>query len=815
MTFSDMMVLHVFDAMFGLSFDTVASISSNLICTAFTRLLLILFPRKSVEKELDVVKLQHKDLLQQLTTLQPKYKEKEKEAKILVDRKESLELELKSVRSNEDMLLARQDELTQSLSDARDKLKYQLQVQDEHDKDVSRMQVRIDKLEKLLQEHELHWRNAKETLGSLTNELTHLKTEKQAVERQKDEAQFQLQQATQTLQETKISQEKKLDETTKAMRERDAEEERLQQDLQRLQRKVFDMESQIRQAQETQVCILSTLIPFLSVTVLLFDRLVLQEGMRRLCAIELNNVQATGAQETEQLQQALQTLQVTKISQEKQVDELQQGFFVKEEQLRSELRELQSVRADLQFQLERASQEQSVKNDFEEQLRESRLIMDKQEHQLMLQRSNDAQLQEQLEKVQHQNADLHRQVMVLTKELQEWAKRTEEDQGDLPAGGERQLSIQEAEHCSGDDPNANSAIVDVIHFKQHIEHLEAENEALKREVDETDCALRSAEARIVQLENEERSHGQAQDLIRANARLAAQNVVAKECEISQLKREIERLSSKESACSLDGAAGLEVFADSSVGLARKSGKKGSKSFVQLEPCVEAQHEWEDDGSSIADVQRLSSLLKKADQDMNLTERKFQEERERYEARSREQEAAVKRAEQQYSVSAHEATHLAQKLKESMDEVKRLLDENHQLKVRPLQVVRGGDFVDSQSNACARLLDLSASLLHVIRKDPIALEVAPVPKDYQKPRKTQSTVGLVMKANYVEDLVVGGPAFVCQRIHRGDMLLLVNGQPVKPEDSVTKLITGDDLVASCVSLRFQKPTVSLTSFFQNM
>ena len=113
------------------------------------------------------------------------------------------------------------------------------------------------------------------------------------------------------------------------------------------------------------------------------------------------------------------------------------------------------------------------------------------------------------------------------------------------------------------------------------------------------------------------------------------------------------------------------------------------------------------------------------------------------------------------------------------------------------------------------MDLSASLLDVTRKDPIAVEVAAVPKDDQKPRKTQTTVGLVMKANYVEDLVVGGPAFVCQRIHRGDMLLLVNGQPVKPEDSVTKLITGDDLVASCVSLRFQKPTVSLTSFFQNM
>jgi len=98
-----------------------------------------------------------------------------------------------------------------------------------------------------------------------------------------------------------------------------------------------------------------------------------------------------------------------------------------------------------------------------------------------------------------------------------------------------------------------------------------------------------------------------------------------------------------------------------------------------------------------------------------------------------------------------------------------------------------------------LAALCGSLVTLLSGDPLAVNAV----DGTPPRN-KTTVGLMMRNNCVEDLVVGGPAFNSQHIHRGDQLLMVNGHTVRPSvDSVSKLITGDDLVGSTVTLRMMK------------
>jgi hypothetical protein len=103
-----------------------------------------------------------------------------------------------------------------------------------------------------------------------------------------------------------------------------------------------------------------------------------------------------------------------------------------------------------------------------------------------------------------------------------------------------------------------------------------------------------------------------------------------------------------------------------------------------------------------------------------------------------------------------------------------------------------------------LVTLCDSLVQIFSSDPLVLNPEdPTPAG----GKSKTTVGLVFRNISVEDLVAGGPAHSCQRIHRGDVLTSINGQAVTEGvgKMVGKLITGDDLVGSCVKLGLKKLT----------
>ena len=57
----------------------------------------------------------------------------------------------------------------------------------------------------------------------------------------------------------------------------------------------------------------------------------------------------------------------------------------------------------------------------------------------------------------------------------------------------------------------------------------------------------------------------------------------------------------------------------------------------------------------------------------------------------------------------------------------------------------------------------------------------------------------------ESMVVGGPAFNCQQLDRGDELLLVDGQVVTDANRNTLLI-GKDIPGSAVTLTIKKASV---------
>ena len=68
--------------------------------------------------------------------------------------------------------------------------------------------------------------------------------------------------------------------------------------------------------------------------------------------------------------------------------------------------------------------------------------------------------------------------------------------------------------------------------------------------------------------------------------------------------------------------------------------------------------------------------------------------------------------------------------------------------------------------------------------------------------SRATVGVMFHGNIIESMVVGGPAFNCQELDRGDELLRVDGQPVTDQNRHMLLI-GSDLPGSQVTLTVLK------------
>ena len=100
-------------------------------------------------------------------------------------------------------------------------------------------------------------------------------------------------------------------------------------------------------------------------------------------------------------------------------------------------------------------------------------------------------------------------------------------------------------------------------------------------------------------------------------------------------------------------------------------------------------------------------------------------------------------------------------------------------------------LDASIGACDDLLqELQSDLLSV----PTAT--------FSSKFSSRATVGVMFHGNVIESMVVGGPAFNCQQLDRGDELLQVDGQPVT-EANRHRLLIGKDLPGSQVTLTVRK------------
>ena len=105
-------------------------------------------------------------------------------------------------------------------------------------------------------------------------------------------------------------------------------------------------------------------------------------------------------------------------------------------------------------------------------------------------------------------------------------------------------------------------------------------------------------------------------------------------------------------------------------------------------------------------------------------------------------------------------------------------------------------------APARPLDASIEacddLLKALQTDLLSVPTATFSSKFS----SRATVGVMFHGNIIESMVVGGPAFNCQELDRGDELLRVDGQPVT-EQSRHRLLVGSDLPGSQVTLTVRK------------
>jgi hypothetical protein len=105
-------------------------------------------------------------------------------------------------------------------------------------------------------------------------------------------------------------------------------------------------------------------------------------------------------------------------------------------------------------------------------------------------------------------------------------------------------------------------------------------------------------------------------------------------------------------------------------------------------------------------------------------------------------------------------------------------------------------------APSRPLDASIEtcndLLKALQTDLLSVPTATFSSKFS----SRATVGVMFHGNIIESMVVGGPAFNCQELDRGDELLRVDGQPVT-EQNRHRLLIGSDLPGSQVTLTVRK------------
>ena len=111
----------------------------------------------------------------------------------------------------------------------------------------------------------------------------------------------------------------------------------------------------------------------------------------------------------------------------------------------------------------------------------------------------------------------------------------------------------------------------------------------------------------------------------------------------------------------------------------------------------------------------------------------------------------------------------------------------------------GALEQRQRQLLADALALSGRILAAAECD-----VHDIPMAQSTTFRTRSTVGIMLSECLVENLVVGGPAFLCQQIAHGDKIVAIDGAAVTPETILAQLV-GHDEPGSAVTLDLHKQT----------
>ena len=111
----------------------------------------------------------------------------------------------------------------------------------------------------------------------------------------------------------------------------------------------------------------------------------------------------------------------------------------------------------------------------------------------------------------------------------------------------------------------------------------------------------------------------------------------------------------------------------------------------------------------------------------------------------------------------------------------------------------GALEQRQRQLLADALALSGRILAAAECD-----VHDIPLAQSTTFRTRSTVGIMLSECLVENLVVGGPAFLCRQIAHGDKIVAIDGAAVTPETILAQLV-GQDEPGSAVTLDLQKQT----------
>ena len=394
--------------------------------------------------------------------------------------------------------------------------------------------------------------------------------------------------------------------------------------------------------------------------------------------------------------------------------------------------------------------------------------------------SHDNEILSALAREQEKNASLEDQLALVQEELHNWcngngagARETRnacKASEEMPAV-ELSQELEQDMWTQGRTLSASS-------WKSNTQET-AQVEALRREIDETDEALRCAETRIMHLEtqlHEEREHSEMQ----INKLCFAQN---QSLLIPHHGQE---------------AAGLLPSHPQTASGPHASGKQPAMGTI-----AESDDEWEDASLPQDESIVLLTGLRKQKEARN-------RDVERLQMRIIDKDSTIHVLEVQLAHTYDELNKL-QAVASAQTQELTLLQANQAAASALALRVNGG--VSASPNATAgggptaghwHLVTLCDSLVQIFSSDPLVLNPEdPTPAG----GKSKTTVGLVFRNISVEDLVAGGPAHSCQRIHRGDVLTSINGQAVTEGvgKMVGKLITGDDLVGSCVKLGLKKLT----------